>query len=209
MNDNQSIYALFNFVNDSPFWIGLLNTIVSISLGAWIVYRFNIKVENRKSKERRKHDFENLKIKIGRTLEEYRLIGSYISEYKSKGEFQIVQKELTDYFNENLYNIRVSNFDLFRMKYAELRSLLLFESNELQRYIEEETLFNDWIKIIERYNIPSFILFDKDNIFNKAGEIISEQDIDNLVLKKLKEENELLYIVDGVKRIIPNLKYKE
>ncbi len=209
MNDNQSIYALFNIVNDSPFWIGLLNTIVSVFLGAWIVYRFDIKVNNKKTKEFRILNFENLKIKIGRTLEEYRLIGSYISEYKSKGEFQIVQKECTNYFNENLYNIRVSNFDLFRIKYAELRGLLLFELNELDNYIEKNSLLIDLIRVIERYNIPCSIPFDKDNIFNQDGEIITEQNIDSLVLKKLKEANELLDIVDEVKSIIPTLKYKE
>ena len=209
MDENQNIYALFNFINDSPIWIGLLNTLLSIFLGAWIVYRFNIKVENKKFNENRKLEFENLKYKIGKTLEEFRMIGSYITEYQSKGEFQIAQRELTDYFNENLYNIRISNFDIFRIKYAELRSVLLYELKELNKYVIKDEFFETLVMNVEKYNIPPTILFNKDNILNSDNELISEQEIDSMVIEKLKEENELIYFVIKFNEILPNLKYKE
>jgi hypothetical protein len=209
MNDNQNIYALFNFVNDNPIWLGILNTIVSLLLGAWIVYKFNIKIENRKYNENRKLDFENLKLKIGKTIEEFRLIGCYISEYLSKAEYQIAQKEVNGYLNENLYNIRLSNFDIFRVKYAELRSVLLFELVQLRNNIVFDETYENLVKKIEKYNVPPKILFNKENIIKDDGKLYDEQEIEVMVTKKLKEENELIFILDKLKIIIPNLQYKK
>jgi hypothetical protein len=137
------------------------------------------------------------------------LLGSFISEYKSKGEFQIAVREATDDFNENLYYIRLSNFDSFRIKFAELRSSLLQELNDLNRLVEPNPLLIALIEKIERYNIPSSLDFNSKNIKNGKGEIILESEVDKMVQAKLSNFDELISLVDQVKKILPVLIFKE
>lgn len=210
MDDYQKVYSLFTFVNESSFLIGLINTIVSGLFGAWIVYYFNIRLERNKQKDLQKQNFLLLKNQILQTIEEYRIITSYIAEYQSKAEYQIKCKDSGFYFNENIYNVRVGKFDDFRIKFAEIRSKLLNQLKTIEQDANNTDLIIDFYQRIENYQRPTFVDYDEIVLTDDKGNVIlKETDIDKMVMKKLEKENELYWIVDKLKIGLQTIEFKQ
>lgn len=209
MDDYQKVYSLFTFVNESSLLIGLINTIVSGLFGAWIVYYFNIRLERNKQKDIQKQNFLLLKTQILQTIEEYRIITSFIAEYQSKSEYQIKCRDSGLYFNENIYNVRVGKFDDFRIKFAEIRSKLLNQLKIIEQDTNNTDLIIDFYQRIENYQRPTFVGYDEIVPTDDEGNIIlKETDIDKMVMKKLKNENELYWIVDKLKIGLKTIEFK-
>jgi len=208
MTDNQNIYTLFNFVNNNPFWLTIINTLISLTVGGWIVYQFNLRIEKRKSKEQTKLNFENISNHLLGTIEELKIVGLYISEYHSKGEYQIALKEVKGYFNESLYNIRLSNLDLFRIKFAEIRSTFIKELSEFKKYIiiNENTISLEELAI--KSTTPNVVPFDAQNIIKEDGSIYTENEVTEIIIHFLKEEGNFLYVISEIMSKLQLIEYK-
>jgi hypothetical protein len=208
MTDNQDIYTLFNFVNNNPFWLTILNSIISLSVGGWIVYQFNLKIEKKKSKEQAKLNYENvINLLIG-TIEELKIVGLYISEYHSKGEYQIALKEAKGYFNEALYHIRLSNLDLFRIKFAEISSRFIKELSELKKYTIIDENLNRIEDLVKKSSTPNIVPFDKENIINEDGSVYSEGEVLEIIIQFLLQDGNFLNVISEIKTKLQLLQYR-
>lgn len=209
MEDYQKLYSIFTFVNESSLFLGLLNTFISGFFGAWIVYYFNIRLERKKQIENKKQSFYLLKTNIIETIEEYKIITSYISEYQSKAEYQIKRKDFGFLFNENIYNVRVAKFDDFRIKFAEIRGKLLNQLKTLEQDANNKHLVIGFYQMIEKYQRPTFVNYDEIELSDKEGTVfLSESDIDRLVMIKLEQENQLYWIVDKIKNGLQTIDFE-
>ncbi|MCX6303400.1 MAG: hypothetical protein NT040_00390 [Bacteroidetes bacterium] len=202
MEESRVIYALFNIIGgESVFW-SLLKMIVSVSLGGCIVYFFNIRLEIKRNKHKLEEDFENRKQQICQTIDEYRLIYSYIADYQTMSEFQRLVKDKTGYFNENIYNIRVAKFDDFRMKFAELKSKLLGELARIDNKLPCKGLLKEHIDRIEKYDKPYFFNDGELNVLDDSGEVIKEPELYGIIQRKLHEPGQLYSLVLQLKETI-------
>jgi hypothetical protein len=204
--DDPNVYSLFHIVNESgSLWFSLLTTIIGAILGGFIVYFFNIRLEKKKSNEREVNSFNELKLTVIESIEELRIISYYFAEYRSKAEFQIRQKELGYSFNENIYNIRVSKFDDFRLRYAQVKGKLTYELNTIKRKCKSNENFNQLTNNLKDCRHDLFVDFSKSDLKDGTGNLLSECDVDIMVNSLRNDHESIFYILDSIIAILDSL----
>jgi hypothetical protein len=208
MND-PNVYSILNISHENgSIWFNLLTTVIGAFLGGFIVYFFNIRIEKRKERELEKRNFNNLKFNVIETTEELKTIAYYLAEYKSKGEFQIRQKELGQPFNENLYNIRASKFDDFRLQYAHVKSRFIFELKMLKSQCKNNNEIDQIIEKVKDYSHDLFIDFSNHSLKDEHGNYLTENDVDSMVNDFRKKPNSIFYLLNTLVNILDNLTLK-
>jgi hypothetical protein len=208
MND-PNVYSVLNISHENgSIWFNLLTTVIGAFMGGFIVYFFNIRIEKRRERELEKRNFYNLKFNVIETMEELKTIAYYIAEYKSKGEFQIRQKELGQPFNENLYNLRASKFDDFRLQYAHVKSRFIFELKMLKSQCENNNEIDQIIEKVKDYSHDFFIDFSNHSLKDEHGNYLTENDVDSMVNDFKKKPNSIFYLLNTLVNILDNLTLK-
>lgn len=208
MNDADVYYFLNNTQGTGTLWFNLFTTIISVVLGGCIVYFFNLRIEKRKERELEKIKFNDLKFNIIETIEELKTIAYYLAEYKSKGEFQIRQKELFGTFNENLYNLRASKFDDFRLRYAQVKGRFLFELKMLKSKCLPNNEIDQFIEKVKDFRYDLFIDFSKHSLKNEIGNDITENDIDTMVNDLRNNPKSIFHLLNTLIDILDKLVLK-
>lgn len=208
MNDTN-VYSFLNISQGTgTLWFNLLTTIISVVLGGCIVYFFNLRIEKRKERELEKRNFNDLKFNVIQTTEELKTIAYYLAEYKSKGEFQIRQKELIGTFNENLYNLRASKFDDFRLRYAHVKGRFLFELKMIKSKCLPNSEIDQFIEKVKDFRHDLFIDFSKHSLKDEKGNDITENDIDTMVNNLRNNPNSIFYLLNTLIDILDKLVLK-
>lgn len=200
---------MFDSNDDFTVWSGVITTLLGTFLGGWIVYLFTVRIENKKKKIADKENFEILKRETIRTLEELKSMGSYISEYLSKANYQIKRRETTGYFNENIYNIRVAKFDDFRIKYVEIRSRLLMQTEQLIDNSHVKTGIEEKFGAIREHDTPAHIAYAEINLVHSDGSDLTEADLDQMIKEKLAAPGELHTLILALETEIRTLNPKK
>lgn len=205
MND-PDVYSILNISQvTGQLWFNLLTTIISVILGGFIVYFFNLRIEKRKERELEKRNFNDLKFNVIETTEELKTIAYYLAEYKSKGEFQIRQKELGQTFNENLYNLRASKFDDFRLRYAQVKGRFLFELKMLKSKCVPNNEIDQFIEKVKDFSHDLFIVFSKHSLKDEHGNDITESEIDAMINNLRNNPNSIFYLLNTLIDILDKL----
>lgn len=205
MND-PDVYSILNISQvTGQLWFNLLTTIISVILGGFIVYFFNLRIEKRKERELEKRNFNDLKFNVIETTEELKTIAYYLAEYKSKGEFQIRQKELGQTFNENLYNLRASKFDDFRLRYAQVKGRFLFELKMLKSKCVPNNEIDQFIEKVKDFSHDLFIVFSKHSLKDEHGNDITESEIDAMINNLRNNPKSIFYLLNTLIDILDKL----